>query len=139
MQTKIIPVVGDGYTKEFFFLSIADADMSYQPHLEVPNVTNAQFALWIGDNGLSNLNAFKGDYALFCTTSLLKSSGQIALIRQEEEYIIREAYWTPDKTLLRVPSDIYEPLELPTENIRIVAVLDNIIKDREDLKMVYFD
>lgn len=139
MLNKIIPIVGTGFTKEFFSISISDGDMSLQPHLQLPYATNAQFAIEIGDDGLSILGVTEGDFVLFTTTSLLKATGQIVLVRQDEEYIIREAHWDGDFTLLRVPNDEYEPMKLPTENIRIVAVLDNVIKNHDEIKIIHFD
>ncbi|WP_248930125.1 S24 family peptidase [Paenibacillus hamazuiensis] len=138
MQTKIIPVVAEGRTKRFFSLSLDDADLSRAPHLQLPRVTEAQFALQLADEGLAGLGIRQGDYLLFGTTQPLRASGQIALIRQEDEYIIREAHWSGDTTLLRVPGDIYPELQLPTENIRIVAVLDNAMKDDEHVQIVHF-
>lgn len=139
MQTKIIPIIGTGYSKDFFRISVSKQDMSRQPHLVLPSVTDASFAIQMEDGGLSPLGIDRGDYILFSTTTLLKATGQIALIRQDEDYIIREAHWSGDMTILHVPSDGYEPMNLPTENIRIVAVLDNVMKDYEDLSIVYFD
>ncbi|TBL71353.1 S24 family peptidase [Paenibacillus thalictri] len=138
MQNKIIPVLAKGWTQSFFTLSMDDTDLSSAPHLALPQATDAQFAMQLGDDGLSGLGIRRGDYLLFGTTQQLRASGQIALIREGEEYIIREAYWSGDTTRLRVPSDMYPALVLPTENIRITAVLDNVIKNDEFARIITF-
>jgi len=94
--------------------------------------------LSLGDGGLDAVGIKRGDYLLFSTTAPLRSSGQIALVRQEDEYMIRETYWTGDTTLLRVPGDAYAPIRAPTENIRIAAVLEDVIKDNELAPLIRF-
>ena len=127
-----------GYSRTFFTLLLGDDDLSIQPHLAIPLSSSAQFALELGDNGFASIGVERGDFLLFSTTSLLRPSGQVALIRQEDECIIREAYWSGDTTVLRVPGERYEALTLPTENIRIAAVLDNVIKNNELAPIVRF-
>lgn len=136
--SKVIPVVSTGYTRKFFTLDLDVTDLSGSVHLQLSGYSEALFALRIGDSGLDSIGITPGDYLLFSTTSALKSSGQLSLVRQEGEYIIRETYWSGDTTLLRVPGDAFSPLSLPTENIRIAAVLCDVIKDNELAPVVHF-
>lgn len=128
-----------GYTKKFFTLDLESVEMAGQPHLLLSGFSGALFAVVMGDSGLHSLGVSRGDYLLFSTTSPLKTSGQLSLVRQEDEYIVRETYWAGDTTLLRVPGDEFPPLRLPTENIRIAAVLYDVIKDDEFAPIVHFE
>lgn len=135
---KVIPVVATGYTKKFFTFQLESVDLSVRPHLKLSGHSNALFALRAGDRGLESIGVAAGDYLLFSTTAPLRSSGQISLVRQDDEYIIRETYWSGDTTLLRVPGEKYAQLVVPTENIRIAAVLADVIKDNELAPLVRF-
>ncbi|GAA3410417.1 hypothetical protein ACFFNY_21770 [Paenibacillus hodogayensis] len=136
--TKIIPVVTDGYTRKWFGLDMESSDLAYRPHLSISGYSDALFALSLDDEGLESLGVKRGDYLLFSTKAALHTSGQIALIRQEEDYMIREAYWNGDVTLLRVPGEAFPPIMAPTENIRITAVLDTVIANDKHAPLVRF-
>ncbi|TMV48100.1 hypothetical protein FE783_19295 [Paenibacillus mesophilus] len=136
---KVIPVAATGYTRKWFSLDLESTDLSGRPHLKLIGYSDALFALRIGDGGLESLGVKRGDYLLFSTTAPLKSSGQISLVRQEDEYMIRETYWSGDMTELRVPGEAFPSLSVPTENIRIAAVLSDVIKDNELAPIVRFD
>ncbi|MFC3769736.1 hypothetical protein [Paenibacillus sp. GCM10012303] len=136
--SKVIPVVTTGYTSKFFTLDLDSTDLSGSAHLQLCGYSEALFALRMGDSGLDSLGVAPSDYVLFSTTSALRSSGQLSLVRQEGEYILRETYWSGDTTWLRVPGDVFPPLCLPTENIRISAVLCDVIKDNELAPVVHF-
>lgn len=136
--TKIVPVVTSGYTRKWFGLDMESSDLAYRPHLAISGFSGALFALSLGDSGLEAIGVRRGDYLLFSTSAPLRSSGQISLIRSEDEYMIRETYWTGDTTLLRVPGDAFPPLVAPTENIRVTAVLDDVILNNELAPLVRF-
>lgn len=138
MQTKLIPVITKGYTSKFFTIDISEEEVAEHPHIRISCNSNAVFALELDDDGLNCLGIIKGDYLLFTQLAPLRATGQICLIHNEDEHIIREAHWSSDTTILRVPGDIYEPIEIPTENIRIMAVLDNVIKPYDGLNIVNF-
>ncbi|MEF3302404.1 hypothetical protein [Paenibacillus sp. GYB003] len=136
--SKVIPVAATGYTRKWFAFDLTGSDLAQQPHLRLGGFSEALFALRLGDSGLVSLGVARGDYLLFSTTAPLRSSGQISLVRQEDEYIVRETYWDGDTTILRVPGDTFPAWRLPTENIRITAVLDSVIKGDELAPIVYF-
>lgn len=136
--TKIVPVVRDGYCKAFFSLDLESSDLASQPHLMLNGYSRALFALQMGDRGLQSIGIGVGDYLLFGTSAPLRSSGQISLVRQEDEFIIRETYWSGDTTILRVPGETYPTLIVPTENVRIAAVLDDVIRNDELAPVVRF-
>lgn len=136
---KVIPVAATGYTRKFFTLDLESTDLADREHLLLSGYSDALFALRAGDGGLDSLGVKRGDYLLFSTTAPLKSAGQISLVRQEDEFIIRETYWSGDMTELRVSGDVYPALRVPTENIRITAVLSDVIKDNELAPIVRFD
>jgi hypothetical protein len=138
MKHKVIPVIGTGYSRDFFSIHLDDTDLSRHPHLQLPLPNEAQFAIQLDDDGFEGMSIHAGDYLLFGTTQPLRAGGQISLIRDQEVYIIREAHWNGNTTLLRVPCDAYPLLELPTENIRIVAVLDNVIRSADEVKLITF-
>jgi hypothetical protein len=138
IPNKVIPVATTGFTRKWFTLDLASTDLASYPHLRLSGYSQALFALSLGDSGFVSLGVTRGDYLLFSTSAPLRSAGQISLIRQEDEYIVRETYWDGDTTLLRVPGDIFPPLRLPTENIRITAVLDSVVKGDELAPVVYF-
>lgn len=138
LPNKVVPVAATGYTRQFFTLDLETTDLSERPHLLLNGHSRALFALLSGDDGLNSLGISPGDFLLFSTAAPLRSAGQISLVRQEDEYIVRESYWGGDTTVLRVPGDAYSALRLPTENIRIAAVLDDVIKNNEFAPIVRF-
>lgn len=136
---KVIPVVTTAFTRKWFALDLEAIELAGRPHLRVSGYSEAMFALLLGDSGLVSLGVARGDYLLFGTTAPLHSSGQISLVRQEDEYIIRETYWDGDTTLLRVPGDTFPAMVVPTENLRVTAVLDRVIKGDELAPIVHFE
>ena len=120
MKSKIIPIISPGFSTRYFSIPIREEDLSEKPHLRISSHMNASFALSMGDNGLERLGIRQGDYLLFSIINLLNTNEQLSLVwNEEDEYIIRD----------RV---------MPTDHIRIIAILDHVIKPYEDLTIVYF-
>jgi hypothetical protein len=136
MQKKLIPIVGKGYTENFFDVEISDDELMYKPHLEVDGSHFALMAFELGDEGLKEWNLNAGDYLLFSNSSD-SVRDTIILVRSEERLIIRQAKCiTPDVSVIGTPGDIYPPITIPSENIRIIAVMSGFIKPYDDLKIV---
>jgi hypothetical protein len=136
MQKKLIPIVGRGYTEDFFEVNISDDELMYKPHLEVDGSHFATLAFELDDDGLSEWNLKRGDYLLFSSSSE-SIRDKIILVRSEERIIIRQArYITPDTSVISTPGDIYPPMTLNSENIRIIGVMSGFIKPYDDLKIV---
>jgi hypothetical protein len=137
MQKKLIPIVGKGYTQDFFDVTISDDELMHKPHLEVDGSHFASLAFELDDEGLSDWNLNTGDYLLFSSSSE-SVKDKIILVRSEERLIIRQArHITPDISDLSTPGDIYSALTLPSENIRIIGVMSGVIKPHDDLKIVH--
>jgi hypothetical protein len=136
MQKKLIPIVGKGYTENFFEVMISDDELMYKPHLELDGSHFAVIAFELDDEGLSEWNLNKGDYLLFSSSSE-SVKDKIILVRSEERLIIRQAKCiTPDVSVISTPRDIYPPITIPSENIRIIGVMNGVIKPHDELKIV---
>jgi SOS-response transcriptional repressor LexA len=136
MQKKLIPIVGKGYTQDFFDVTISDDELMHKPHLEVDGSHFATLAFELDDEGLSDWNLNKGDYLLFSSSSE-SVKDKLILVRSEERLIIRQAlYITPDVSVLSTPGEIYPAIIIPSENIRIIGVMSGVIKPHDDLKIV---
>jgi hypothetical protein len=136
MQKKLIPIVGKGYTETFFDVTISDDELIHKPHLEVDGSHFATLAFELDDEGLSEWNLNRGDYLLFSSSSD-SVRDKIILVRSEERLIIRQARQiTPDVSVIGTPGDIYPPITIPSENIRIIAVMSGFIKPYDDIKIV---
>lgn len=136
--SKIVAVATTGYTRRFFTLDLEALPLAVQPHLRLSGYSPAMLALQAGDDGLRSLGVSPGDFLLFATSLPLRAAGQLSLVRQEDEYIVRETYWDGDMTWLRVPADAYPAMRLPTENIRVAAVLADVVKNDEWADIVRF-
>lgn len=137
MSTKLIPIAGYGYTESFFDADIADDDLDLLPQLEVDGYHTGLFAFQLDDDGLSSWGLSSGDYLLFDDYTEKPVRGQIILVRSEASYIIRQAQRiTPDTSILSTPGDIYPPIEIPSENIRIIGVMSGFIKPHDELKII---
>ncbi|MEX1029579.1 MAG: hypothetical protein WDZ91_05985 [Paenibacillaceae bacterium] len=123
MTFKIIPIISRGFSMRYFPIHIHGEDWSEKPHLQISKFMNASFALSMGDDGLEHLGIHQGDYLIFSLINPLLSNEMLTLVCNEEEYIIR-----------RIPP----PDDLNEGGIRIVAVLDHVLKPYDDLKLVYF-
>ncbi|WP_025027765.1 hypothetical protein [Caldalkalibacillus mannanilyticus] len=133
---KLIPIVGKGYTENFFEVNMSDDDLMNQLHLEVDANHFATIAFELNDNGLAEWGLEFGDYLLFCS-SAESIRDKLILVRSEEKVIIRQARCiTPDISILSTPGDLFPPLTIPSENIRIIAVLSGVIKPYEGLNIV---
>jgi SOS-response transcriptional repressor LexA len=139
MQKKLIPIVGKGYTKHFFDVTIADDELVHNPHLEVNGSHFATLAFELDDDGLKEWNFNKGDYLLFSNSSE-SIQDKIILVRSEERLIIRQAlYITPDVSVISTPGDFYPSITIPSENIRIIGVMTGFIKPYDELKIVQIE
>ncbi|WP_096199479.1 hypothetical protein [Bacillus sp. FJAT-45350] len=138
-MAKMIPLVGIGYTEDFFDVDFND-EMSWSKYLEVDNYHTAQFAIELGDNGLEELDIEKGDYLLFQNYYHDSVRDKLVIVRSEERYLMRLATnVTPDTSIFTVPDDIYTPIELMSENIRIFAVECGFIKPHDGLTIFNTD
>jgi hypothetical protein len=136
MQKKLIPLVGKGYTENFFEVNICDDELMYKAHLEVDGSHFATLAFELDDDGLYHWGLKSGDYLLFSNSSE-SVKDKIILIRSEERIIIRQArYITPDTSVISTPGDYYPPMTLNSENIRIIGVMNGFIKPYDDLRIV---
>ncbi|MCT8138593.1 hypothetical protein H1D32_13100 [Anaerobacillus sp. CMMVII] len=135
-NAKMIPIVGIGLTKDFFEVDFND-EMTWNKFLQLENYHSAQFAIELGDNGFSELGISQGDYLLFQNYSYDSVREKIITVRSEERYIIRLATnVTPDTSILTVPANVYPPLELMSENIRIIGVECGFIKPHDDMVII---
>lgn len=136
MQKKLLPIIGKGYTQDFFDVNISDEDLMNRPHLEIDGSHFATLAFQLNDEGLTESNLDIGDFLLFSNFSD-SIRDKIILVRSEGLVIIRQArYITPDISVLSTPGDLYPPLTLPSENMRIIGVLTGLIKPYEDLQIL---
>jgi hypothetical protein len=136
MQKKLVPIVGEGYTEEFFDVTISDDELMYKPHIELDGSHFAIMAFQLDDEGLSDWNLNKGDYLLFSSSSE-SVRDKIILVRSEERLIIRQARnITPDVSILSTPGDVYPSITIPSENIRIIGVMSGFIKPYDGLNIV---
>ncbi len=124
---KLIPITGYGYTKNFFEMNFDEVTIEDQPRLELESYHTATLAIQLNDDGLADLGITKGAYLLF-SPSADTYRDQVLLVRQEGNYIIRiGSHIDPLEAILTIPGDIYPPLHLNAENIRIVAVMNGFI------------
>lgn len=133
---RYIPIVGDGYTKDFFEVNLDDESLAGQPLLEVEPYHDAVIAFQLGDDGLSNWHIPEGSYLLF-SSSADTYKDQVLLVRQESKYIIRVgSHIDPVQAFLTVPNGLYPPLNLNSENIRIIGVMSAFILPRDDIRII---
>lgn len=136
MQKKLVPIVGKGYTEDFFDVNISDEDLVYRPHLEIDGSHFATLAFQLNDEGLTEWNFDIGDFLLFSNSSD-SVRDKIILVRSEGLVIIRQArHITPDISVLSTPGDFFPPLSLPSENIRIIGIMSGFIKSYDDLRII---
>lgn len=132
----MIPIVGIGYTKEFFEVDFND-EFSWNKYLQLDNYHTAQFVIELGDDGLSVLGIQKGDYLLFLNYLHDSVREKLVMVRSEQRYIMRLATnVTPDTSIFTVPDDVYPPIELMSENIRIIGVECGFIKPHDELVVI---
>jgi len=135
-MSKMIPIVGLGYTKDFFEVDFND-EFSWNKFLQVSDYHTAQFVIELADEGLTPLGIHKGDYLLFQNYFHESVRDKLVLVRSEERYIMRLATnVTPDTSIFTVPDNLYSSIELMSENIRIIGVECGFIKPHDDLVIV---
>ncbi|KMK77597.1 hypothetical protein [Alkalihalobacillus pseudalcaliphilus] len=137
-MSKQIPVVGKGYTNGFFVVDFQD-ELQWDSFIEISDYHTAMYAIQLDDDGLSAMGINAGDYLLFQNYYYESIREKIVLVRSEEKYIIRLATnVTPDTSVFTVPDHIYPPMELMSENIRIIGVEIGFIKQHDNLKIINF-
>jgi SOS-response transcriptional repressor LexA len=135
-MSKQIPIVGVGYTENFFEVDFED-EMQWDKYIVLDPYHTAMYAIELGDDGLSEQGIYQGDYLLFQNYFHDSVRDKLVLIRSEEKYIMRQATnVTPDTSIFTVPGDIYPPIELMSENIRIIGVEVGFIKQHDNLEII---
>ena len=136
MIKKFIPIVGNGYTEDFFEVNLNDEDLYTKEAIEVDTYHTANIAFILQDDGLNGLGITKGDYLLF-SPSAETYRDQVLLIRSEGKFIIRiGTIITPDSAILTTSNNVYPTKILCSENIRIIGVMNGFIKPYDGLKIL---
>jgi SOS-response transcriptional repressor LexA len=126
---KRVHIVGNAYSEDFFDLPLEDEEISLKPWIDVAQYHVARFGLYMDDDGLAEIGIESGDYLLISDFSTEPIFGKPILVRQEGKFIVRiAADVNPVECTLTTPNDVYPPLVVPSENIRIVGVVSGIIK-----------
>lgn len=134
---KKVHIVGQAYSEVFFDLPLEDEELSMKPYIEVAPYHQAKFGLEMDDDGLSGLGIDIGDYLLISDFSVEPIFGKPVLVRQEGQFLVRIAdVVNPVESTFTTPDDVYPPITLPSENIRIIGVVSGIIKASPEVKVI---
>ncbi|QRG68557.1 hypothetical protein [Brevibacillus choshinensis] len=134
---KQVHIIGEAYTEFFFDLPLEDEEISLKPYIEVAPYHQARFGLQIDDDGLAGWGIEKGDYLLISDFSAEPIFGKPVMVRRDGQFLIRiAADVNPVESTFTTCDDVYPPITLPSENIRIIGVVSGFIKATEDVKLI---
>lgn len=126
---KKIHIVGDATSKDWFDLTLEDEEISLKPWMMIEDYHIARFGLFMDDDGLSGAGIEANDYLLISDYSTEPIFGKPVLVRQDGRFIVRiAADVNPVECTFTTSDDVYPPIVVPSENIRIVGVVSGVIK-----------
>ncbi|NGQ95057.1 hypothetical protein G3578_07645 [Brevibacillus sp. SYP-B805] len=134
---KKVHIVGKAYSEAFFDLPLEDEEISLKPYIEVAPYHVSRFGLQMDDDGLAGLGIERGDFLLISDFSAEPIFGKPVMVRQEGQFLIRiAADVNPVESTFTTVNDIYPPMTLPSENIRIIGVVSGFIKASDEVKLI---
>lgn len=135
---KRVHIVGQAYSSDFFEVSIEDMEISLMPYIEVEPYHIAKFGFSMGDNGLKGSGINKGDFILVADYSMEPIFDQPVVIRQEGRFLVRvAAIVNPIEGVFVTSPNDNNPIQLLSENYRIIGVVSGVIPGKATLHHPY--
>lgn len=126
---KKIHIVGDATSDDWFDLTLEDEEITLKPWMTIEDYHIARFGLFMDDDGLSGAGIEANDYLLISDYSTEPIFGKPVLVRQDGRFIVRiAADVNPVECMFTTSDNVYSPIVVPSENIRIVGVVSGVIK-----------